>query len=270
MTLAKEMCPEIRQMLFMFQDRYTCPLSIVVAFQYLQELELWGGDFYADEFEVVIHAIGNNLTRLDFHHFEGIDVNAITLLTVYCTNLQHLGFSGCGFKEHEGETEGFQEQDRWRQRDIEERMEPFLELKCLSISCPCPPQLLVTILKQAINLRRLLIGLNCPITDDIFDLVFVHNRFQYLEEFEVRKSDDLTIKTVSNLLLYCDNIRSILDLSYWSKVSREEFFELSQHMTENNIDMRLTESIDRSVSLYEICQSQLKERYGRVEWFDGE
>ncbi len=29
--------------------------------------------------------------------------------------------------------------------------------------------------------RKLVIGINCPITDDIFDIVFINNKFQYLE-----------------------------------------------------------------------------------------
>jgi len=69
MSLVEEMCPQITTMLFMFQDRYTCPLTVLSNFKNLTDLELWGGDFYADEFESVLVNTGHNLKRLDLHHF---------------------------------------------------------------------------------------------------------------------------------------------------------------------------------------------------------
>jgi len=149
-------------------------------------------------------------------------------------------------------------------------LQPLLELISLSISCVCPPGLLVPIINLAINVRKLVIGMNCVVNDDLFDKVFVENKLQYLEEFEVRSSTELTMKTVSRLLLYANNIRSIMDLSCWDKVSSEEFLELMEHMKASNIELELSETIDRHVSLYEICQSQLKERYQRVDWFNGD
>jgi len=106
------------------------------------------------------------------------------------------------------------------------------------------------------------------LTDEVMDKVFIENKLQYLEEFEVRKSELLGMPTVSSLLLHCDNLRCILDLAAWSRITKENLDELKQHMKENNIEMKLAEELEREISLYEICQSQLKERYGPVEWFD--
>ncbi|XP_023327933.1 uncharacterized protein LOC111701049 [Eurytemora carolleeae] len=111
--LVLEMCPYIQDMLFMFQDRYTCPLSVLGSFNCLTDLELWGGDFYSDDMENVLQQIGSNLTKLDLHHFESLDSQAIALISFYCTSLQHLGFSGCGFIEPRTVSEEFHQTDRW-------------------------------------------------------------------------------------------------------------------------------------------------------------
>ena len=39
---------------------------------------------------------------------------------------------------------------------------------------------------------------------------------------EIRNSESLTMRTVSNILLYCDNIETILDLEGWSKVYQSD------------------------------------------------
>ena len=58
MQLTSKMCPHIEDMLFMYQDRYTCQLEVLALFRYLSQLELWGGDFYVDNFMVLLSDIG--------------------------------------------------------------------------------------------------------------------------------------------------------------------------------------------------------------------
>ena len=123
---------------------------------------------------------------------------------------------------------------------------------------------------------------------------------------EIRNSESLTMRTVSNILLYCDNIETILDLEGWSKVYQSdiEVFsldycwvfhkihisqELEIHMQDCNGNIKLRESgrdsrwyeyilhftiirnmIFRYVSLYQICQTALKEKFPRVEGWEGE
>ena len=94
----------------------------------------------------------------------------------------------------------------------------------------------------------------------------------------------------SSLLLHCDHLVSLLDLSGWTKVEEADLAELRQHMKENNVNLRLTESNERDsrwvlrvgtqglvmnhvcryVSLYQLCQSALKEKFPRVEGWEGE
>ena len=100
--------------------------------------------------------------------------------------------------------------------------------------------------------------------------IFTNNKFQYLEHVDIKKNSELTLATVSNLLLFCDNLRSVLDVAEWSQVNKADLEELKYHMKENNIDLVLEEEPEdmRGVSLYQICQTALKEKYKRSEWFD--
>ena len=112
--------------------------------------------------------------------------------------------------------------------------------------------------------------MNSGIGDSTFDQILSNNKFQYLEEIDIKKNDELTMKTLSSLLLYCDNLRSILNVDEWSKVNKSDLAELKYHMKESNIDLILQETPEdmRGVSLYQICQTALKEKYKRSEWFD--
>eukprot|EP00092_Neocalanus_flemingeri_P011127 GFUD01011983.1.p1 GENE.GFUD01011983.1~~GFUD01011983.1.p1 ORF type:complete len:587 (+),score=118.39 GFUD01011983.1:23-1783(+) len=274
MKLVSEMCPDIEDMLFMYQDRYTCELAVLANFHKLKKLELWGGDFYIDNFVSTLENIGPGLVKLDLHHVDNIDFRAISVISFCCQKLKYLRFGGCVLNERntdnssENEEEFVYQQQRRVENEIQAHLVPFLDLEELSISNQCPDNLLVNILCLCINIKKLILGMHCQITDQCFDRIFPHNKFQYLEKIEIRKNDLLTMKTLSNILLYCDNIKTILDIEEWSKVDRDDLEELREHMRDNNIDIVLEEKQEdsRGVSLYQICQSALKERYGRVVW----
>jgi len=274
MKLVSEMCPDINDMLFMYQDRYTCSLDSLACFTKLQCLELWGGDFYVDNFPHMLECLGPGLIKLDLHHVDSIDYKAVSLMSFYCLNLQHLSFGGCGFIEFRNSISDIEDEvdlhrRREEEREIKMYLTPFLNLKEISISNQCPESLLVKILKLCLNIKKLVLGMNCQVTDDCFDMVFSQNKLQYLEMVEIRKSNFLTMKTLGNLLLYCDNLKSILDIDGWTNINKVDLDELKEHMQENNADIILEEDHgdSRGVSLYQICQSALKEMYHRVPNF---
>jgi len=101
MLLASKLCPQIQDMLFMFQDQYTCNIECLANFKKLRRLELWGGDFYVDNFACLLFDIGPNLVKLDVHHLESIDIRALSVLNLNCPRLQTLKFSGCTFLERQ-------------------------------------------------------------------------------------------------------------------------------------------------------------------------
>ena len=114
-------------------------LLIIYHHPALQELDVWGGDFYTDEFYAAAQQLGPGLTKLNLVHVEELDTRysgystvqfssvqnkaqysteqsivqygavqystvqldtrALALLADSCTNLTTLGFYNCGFRE---------------------------------------------------------------------------------------------------------------------------------------------------------------------------
>ena len=264
MELAAEMCPDIEEMLFMFQNQYTCSLDLLARFEKLARLELWGGDFYLDNLASLLCDLGPRLTKLDLHHVENINLKSVSALSINCPLLNILRFSGCTFYlvdvpvglSDENIDHNYNQSHRTRiSNEIRAGMIPFLSLEELSISSPCPDELIVCLLSLCLNLKILAIGSMCDITDQCFDQILVNNRLQYLEHVEIRRTELLTMKTISNLLLYCDNIKSILDIAGWSQVDPADLEELVIHMVQNNIDICLREEEKDS-------------RCGRYQYFD--
>ena len=250
MTVAAEMCPDIEEMLFMFENQFTCGLHLLARFEKLARLELWGGDFYLDGLSSLLGDLGPRLTKLDLHHVENINLQAVAALSINCPLLNILRFSGCTFYlvdvpvglSDDNIDHNYNQSHQTRIiNEIRAGMIPFLSLEELSISSPCPEDLLVCLLSLCLNLKTLVIGSMCDITDHCFDQILMNNRLQYLELVEIRKTELLTMKTISNLLLYCDNIKSILDIAGWTQVDPADLEELVIHMIHNNIDICLRE-----------------------------
>ena len=223
--------------------------------------------------------IGLRMIKLDLHHVDSIDLRAIAVLSRTCPRLKHLGLSGCifyhediEFLEENPENHLYILQQKRIEQELKGELVPFLDLESISIANPCPEKLLIILLSLCINVKKINLGINCGITDSTFEKIFPSNKFQYLEELEIKKNDKLTMKTVNNLLLYCDNIKSILDVDEWSKVNKSELAELKYHIKESNINLVLQEKLPdmRGVSLYQICQTALKEKYKQPEGFDND
>ena len=102
-------------------------------------MDVWGGDFYSDEFYAAIEQLGPKLTKLNLVHIEELDFRAISLLSQCCFNLNILGFYNCGFREsgvQEREAEGFLAVDRMARREEEAEMMSlrWLDLEKLNIT----------------------------------------------------------------------------------------------------------------------------------------
>lgn len=277
MILTSKRCPEIQEMLFMFQDRYTCDIECLANFKKLRQLELWGGNFYVDNFTSLLFDAGQNLNKLDFHHLENLDLRALSVLNLNCPGLKTLKFNGCYFLERQDQydSDTFElAQQRREDAALVTSLQPWQELEELFISDPIPQSILSCLLGLSISVKRLGLGTGAAagLTDDFFDEVLHNNKFVNLRHLEIRNSESLTMKTVSNILLYCDNIETILDLEGWSKVYQGDIEELEIHMKNCNVNIKLRESgrDSRYVSLYQMCQTALKEKFPRVEGWEGE
>jgi len=76
------------------------------------------------------------------------------------------------------------------------------------------------------------------IGDSTFQQVFFTNRLQHLEVVEIRRNTQLTLLTVSCLLVQCDHLHTLVDLAGWEGVTREELGELKEHMRATNMDIK--------------------------------
>ena len=83
-----------------------------------QELDVWGGDFYTDEFYAAVEVLGPQLSKLTLVHVEEIDLRAVRILSLGCTNIRTIGFYNCGFREPIGsEDQAFEALDRHTKRE---------------------------------------------------------------------------------------------------------------------------------------------------------
>ena len=64
-----------------------------------QELDVWGGDFYTDQFYAALEQLGPQLSKLNLVHVEELDFRAVKILSLTCTNINTLGLYNCGFRE---------------------------------------------------------------------------------------------------------------------------------------------------------------------------
>ena len=144
---------------------------------------------------------GSNLTKLDLHHVDNIDLRAILVLNLNCPNLTIFKLSGCSFNDNrqfdELEEDVFERNLSLRsENEILSQLGPFFDLNELCISSACEEKTLIVLLTLCLNIKKLTIGTSCLISDDCFDQVFISNKFQQLTDLEIRKTDLLTMKTV--------------------------------------------------------------------------
>ena len=99
MALVSKYCPDIKQMLFMFQKTSCQQLSVLASFPNLEDLDLWGGAFYTDGLCDLLQEIGHRLKKLSLVHVEEMDSRAIAIITVTCPNLIKLGLHNCDFED---------------------------------------------------------------------------------------------------------------------------------------------------------------------------
>lgn len=95
MALLSRMCPNLRKIMFQFSTDVMSDLLVLATFPHLQELHLWGGDFYTDHTNLLLTQIGLQLTSLHLIHAENMDRRAVLHIGEHCPHLQVLGLYNC-------------------------------------------------------------------------------------------------------------------------------------------------------------------------------
>lgn len=195
MALVSKYCPEIKQMLFMFQ-KPECQLSVLASFPNLEDLDLWGGAFYTDGLCDLLETIGHRLKKLDLVHVEELDTRALAIITLTCPNLIKLGLHNCDFDEEAAQNSDdnlnpFRDADRilrmekWR--EAQKLAIPMLDLETIQIVTAMNEKYLVFILSQCINVKEIFMGMSTSVSDKVWSDVLAKNGLNRLEKINIQK-----------------------------------------------------------------------------------
>lgn len=280
MELTNFYCPEIRKILFMFQNT-SSRLSVLRSFEKLEDLELWGGAFYSDGLCDLLEAIGTRLKRLSMVHVEEVDEKALAFMTITCPNLESLGFHNVEFIDRFSEEDqdvAFRLSDRYLQmeaeRELKTMMVPFLSLRCLKIVSNCSANFLCLIVGLCLNVEEIFMGMNTAIDDDCVVNILAVNGLQYLTSLTVQRSKAMTMKGVNLLLDSCDNLKVLKDLAYFEKINEMEVKLLQGRIKSENLDLDIgCEPSNNEFSEASFMRQALRAKFpaldNSVEWEAG-
>lgn len=275
MDLVSRYCPEVKKMLFMFQNT-SCRLSVLAAFPKLEDLDLWGGSFYTDGLAELLQTIGHRLLKLSLVHVEEMDKKALALITVCCPNLIQFGMHNCDFvvdgEQAETPDDPFRDADRIvrveREQEVKKLVTPMLELETIRIVSICPPSHLTFILSQCLNVKEIFLGMSTDISDQVFADVLANNRLEKLEEIAIQKCSKVTMQGVEMLLANCDNLRVIKNLDSFEGIHENEVKMLKLRVKEQNLDLQLEEEQTLPADLQETNFMNYKQISDNIPEFD--
>jgi len=249
LLLVAKICPRVETMLFMFKNE-EARFQDITSFSYLQELDVWGGDFYSDDFYFALEQIGPQLTKLNLVHIEELDKRAIMLLSQSCFNLKKLGFYNCGFREpnrvqdeRNEEDDAFAALDRAARRQEDRLMMQWLNVEKLNITSEIGPQLLIFLISMCLNLTHLSLGMNTSISDLVMQSILSINSLQHLQHFKCAQTSQLTMQIVDLLLLHCPHLTACISLEYWEGITPTELDMFRDKLRRNNIKLLTTDDV---------------------------
>ena len=253
MLLVAKYCPQIRTAMFMFRDDCCTNMLVLSHFNYLKDLDLWGGKFYTDGIIDFLHTCGYQLEKLSLVHVEEIDKRAIAIITSTCPNLQKLGFHNTEFiddVEHSENDAAFRDADRLlryeAEREIKALLRPMLDLHTMKVIGTCSANLLTFMLSFCLNVRHISLGMNTEISDNVWEDVLQNNRLTNLETLAIQKSGKgFTVKGIELLILNCDQLKMLKDPTCFEGVHENEIKILKLRIREENLDLRLEEEPEK-------------------------
>ena len=278
MLLVAKYCPGIRKAMFMFRDDSCKDMLILSNFNYLRDLDLWGGKFYTDRIFDFLQSCGHQLEKLSLVHVEEVDKRAVATITSTCTKLEGLGFHNTEFIDDiasSEEDEAFRDADRIKrqesEREIKELLQPMLDLHTITIVSDCSADLLTFILSFCLNVKHIALGMHTEISDNVLENVLQNNRLAKLETISIQKADkNLTTNGIELLILNCENLKALKDPTCFEGVSENEVNILKLRIREENLDLMIEDEPEkvRDPSSAELTRGILnRSGYPKVENF---
>merc|ERR1712156_248510 len=255
MASVSKYCPDIRQMLFMFQKTSCQQLSVLASFPNLEDLDLWGGAFYTDGLCDLLQEIGHRLKKLSLVHVEEMDSRAIAIITVTCPNLIKLGLHNCDFEDSDSIEDLNQDgafrnadrilrQEKWR--EVQRSITPMLDLEIIRIVSEISENHLILLLSQCINVKEIFMGMSTSISDKTWSEVLVKTSLSRLETIEIQKCSKVTMHGIELLLANCDKLTSLKDMTYFDGVTSEELENLKTRIKESNLNIIFEDTKDEA------------------------
>jgi len=277
MKVVSQMCPNIQELHFMYENRYTCQPEIFHQWKAVTYLDWYGGDWHGDSLDLLVEALGPRLTKLQLHYVENFDLAAIATVAHCCQGLKCLEVAALVGSRYVGED--YEEEPyiaqmrRMEEAELRKTLVPLLDLEKVVVGGPCSSRELVTLLSLGLNLRKIRLGASCQPTDSTISEVLEANQLQRLEAFEARDARHLTLATATILINSCPSLVSLLDLASWGGVQEEELSVLKEQVERENIELDLGEEMhtgEREITIYQLCRNALRVKYGRVDHWEGE
>ena len=120
----------------------------------------------------------------------------------------------------------------------------FKHVEDLILQSACKSVYLSFLIGRCPRVKRLEIGPNTQIGDEVLFKIYAQHGLAHLEEFHCEKSSPaaggagvLTLVTLTLLLNNCPNLRAVSDIQNWSGVPANEVGIFRQHCHDNNLEL---------------------------------
>jgi len=283
LELVSKMCPNIRRVKFFYDSELLCEIRTLESFSNLCELSLNGGDFVKDPLRMLFENVGHKLVKLEMNHVDNIDRHAIVQMSLCCKNLMFLKFSACSFldygalhrelleyynaggldtSEEEELSLLLRDQETFKS-ELESMIQPFRKLQDLQLSSQCSDSTIVFLLLHTPALRKLYIGGNRSISNEIFAKVLSFNPLKYLEELEISESEYLNKETMDMILNNFHNLRKLKGLKYWKGLTDQDRENIKKQIKKENLDLDVSDMNvpDLSVFTYKVELTEEQKRF---------
>ncbi len=246
MEMVSRLCPFITKMFFIFHETCVPDFTVLLPFEYLADLTVFGGSFYADKLEVLLEVRGRQLLSLSLMSTTEVDYLAIALLSVHCPNLKTLSLVTCDVGDLRRDSNPNSDESYERRqafldmaRTAHSTMTNMGHLEELAVHSRCSRTYLSFLLCRCPRVRRVDLGGSCEVDDDTVLRAYAAHGFNDLQEFhcESSASTGLSVDTARMLTVACSDLCALGDLQAWRGAAPAEVGKFRQQCYEENLNL---------------------------------
>ena len=183
MALLYNACPDIRKMIFKFQPELFSSYLQLAVFDKLQHFETWGGEYEGSGLGKLLEEVGHSLVSLHLCHVEEISHLSLIHLLSSCPALKDLKLENCSYMV---DTVNPYTEEQLEQ--LNEEVPHLMELRAVRVVNKMPLQLLLMLLRKALNIVTVEIDSAEDMTDTTFLHLLLTNRMLRLQQLAVMQS----------------------------------------------------------------------------------